>query len=78
MRVSELEKNVIIDAVKSSDPAARVWLFGSRVDDSTGEQATVTDSYYISSMTASEKRFSTKGYWSAAPVSVKMQYPAFL
>jgi predicted nucleotidyltransferase len=34
MRITEYEKNVIIDAVKSVDPDAKVWLFGSRTDDS--------------------------------------------
>ena len=34
MRISEHEKNAIIEAVKSVDPAAQVWLFGSRADDS--------------------------------------------
>jgi len=34
MRITENEKNVIIDAVKSVDPDARLWLFGSRADDS--------------------------------------------
>ena len=34
MRITEQEKNVIIDAVTSADPNAKVWLFGSRVDDS--------------------------------------------
>jgi len=33
MRITEHEKNVIIDAVQSTDPNAKVWLFGSRVDD---------------------------------------------
>jgi uncharacterized protein len=33
MRITEHEKNVIIDAVKNTDPDAKVWLFGSRVDD---------------------------------------------
>jgi predicted nucleotidyltransferase len=33
MRITEKEKNVIIDAVKSVDPDARLWLFGSRADD---------------------------------------------
>ena len=33
MRISEHEKNVIVDAVKSVDPNARLWLFGSRTDD---------------------------------------------
>ena len=34
MRITENQKNVIIDAVKNSDPNAKVWLFGSRTDDS--------------------------------------------
>ena len=34
MRISEHEKQTIINAVKSVDPDARVWLFGSRADDS--------------------------------------------
>ena len=34
MRITENEKNVIIAAVKSTDPDAHVWLFGSRTDDS--------------------------------------------
>jgi len=34
VRITEHEKNVIIDAVKSTDPDAKVWLFGSRADDS--------------------------------------------
>jgi predicted nucleotidyltransferase len=34
MRITEHEKNVIIDAVKSTDSNAKVWLFGSRTDDS--------------------------------------------
>jgi predicted nucleotidyltransferase len=34
MRITEHEKNVIVDAVKSADPAAQMWLFGSRTDDS--------------------------------------------
>jgi predicted nucleotidyltransferase len=33
MRITEHEKNVIIEAVKNADPDARVWLFGSRADD---------------------------------------------
>jgi predicted nucleotidyltransferase len=33
MRITENEKDVIIEAVKSVDPAAQVWLFGSRADD---------------------------------------------
>ena len=34
MRIKENEKNIIIEAVKGIDPEARVWLFGSRTDDS--------------------------------------------
>ena len=34
MRITEHEKNTIIDAVKNTDPNAKVWLFGSRTDDS--------------------------------------------
>ncbi len=34
MRITEYEKNAIIEAVKNVDPAAQVWLFGSRTDDS--------------------------------------------
>ena len=33
MRITENEKNVIIDAVKDIDPEACLWLFGSRADD---------------------------------------------
>ena len=33
MRITEHEKNIIVDAVKSADSNARIWLFGSRVDD---------------------------------------------
>jgi len=33
MRISEYEKNVIVDAAKNADPDAQVWLFGSRTDD---------------------------------------------
>ena len=33
MRITEHEKNIIIEAVKTVDPDAQVWLFGSRVDD---------------------------------------------
>jgi predicted nucleotidyltransferase len=34
MRINEMEKNAIVDAVKSVDENASVWLFGSRTDDS--------------------------------------------
>jgi predicted nucleotidyltransferase len=33
MRITEHEKNTIVDAVKDIDPNAKVWLFGSRTDD---------------------------------------------
>jgi len=33
MRITEQEKRAIIDAVKSADPNAKIWLFGSRADD---------------------------------------------
>jgi len=33
MRITENEKNAIINAVKKVDPDAQVWLFGSRADD---------------------------------------------
>jgi len=34
MRLTELQKSIIIEAVKSTDPDAQLWLFGSRTDDS--------------------------------------------
>ena len=34
MRITEQEKKAIIDAVKNADTNAKVWLFGSRVDES--------------------------------------------
>ena len=34
MRINDHQKESIIMAVKNTDPQARVWLFGSRVDDS--------------------------------------------
>lgn len=34
MRLSEQQKQSIIRTIKSKDPKARVYLFGSRVDDS--------------------------------------------
>jgi len=33
MRITEDEKNAIVEAVKAADPDAKVWLFGSRADD---------------------------------------------
>lgn len=33
MRITEEERAVLTGAVLSRDPGARVWLFGSRVDD---------------------------------------------
>ncbi|GHV96303.1 hypothetical protein AGMMS50293_26230 [Spirochaetia bacterium] len=33
MRISEYEKGVIIDSVRTVDPNASIWLFGSRTDD---------------------------------------------
>ena len=33
MRITELEKKAIVGAVFNVDPNAKVWLFGSRVDD---------------------------------------------
>jgi len=34
MRITEYQKNTIIEAVNNIDPNAKIWLFGSRVDDS--------------------------------------------
>jgi predicted nucleotidyltransferase len=34
MRITEHEKNAIVDAVKGADSDAHAWLFGSRTDDS--------------------------------------------
>ena len=34
MRITEHERTSIIEAVKNADPSAKVWLFGSRADDS--------------------------------------------
>ena len=34
MRITEHEKNTIVEAVKNADSNAKVWLFGSRADDS--------------------------------------------
>ena len=33
MRITEYEKDAIIEAVKNTYPEAKVWLFGSRTDD---------------------------------------------
>ena len=33
MRITEHEKGAIVGAVKTADPDAKVWLFGSRADD---------------------------------------------
>ena len=33
MRISERERNILIRAVVNIDPEAKVWLFGSRVQD---------------------------------------------
>jgi len=33
MRITEHEKSAIVEAVKSVDPDAQMWLFGSRADD---------------------------------------------
>jgi len=34
MRITEYQKKAIIEAVVNIDPNAKVWLFGSRTDDS--------------------------------------------
>lgn len=34
MRISDYEREVIVNSVTSVDPCAKIWLFGSRVDDS--------------------------------------------
>jgi predicted nucleotidyltransferase len=34
MRITEYQKNMIVEAVVNIDPNAEIWLFGSRVDDS--------------------------------------------
>ncbi|GHU72157.1 hypothetical protein FACS189450_09440 [Spirochaetia bacterium] len=33
MRINEVEKRAVTEAVQIADPGARVWLFGSRIDD---------------------------------------------
>jgi predicted nucleotidyltransferase len=34
MRITELQKQAIVDAIKNADDGAKAWLFGSRADDS--------------------------------------------
>jgi len=34
LRITEHERNLIIEAIKAADPDANAWLFGSRADDS--------------------------------------------
>jgi predicted nucleotidyltransferase len=34
MRISDFERKTIINAVTAYDPEAKIWLFGSRADDS--------------------------------------------
>jgi uncharacterized protein len=34
MRITEYQKNMIVEAVVNIDPNAKIWLFGSRTDDS--------------------------------------------
>lgn len=34
MRLTQQQRQAVLDAVHAADPAARVWLHGSRVDDS--------------------------------------------
>jgi len=34
MRITEYQKNVIVESVVNIDPNAKIWLFGSRTDDS--------------------------------------------
>ena len=34
MRITDYEKQTIVDAVLNIDPNAKIWLFGSRADDS--------------------------------------------
>ena len=33
MRITDHQKKAIISSIKTTDPDAKVWLFGSRVDD---------------------------------------------
>jgi predicted nucleotidyltransferase len=34
MRISAFEKETIVDAITARDPEAKIWLFGSRADNS--------------------------------------------
>ena len=34
MRISVFEKDVIVNTITACDPKAKIWLFGSRADDS--------------------------------------------
>ena len=34
MRISDLEKETIVNAIMAYDPEAKIWLFGSRADNS--------------------------------------------
>jgi predicted nucleotidyltransferase len=34
MRITAAEKDALVDSVRQADPNARIWLFGSRLDDS--------------------------------------------
>jgi len=34
MRISDFERDVIVNAITVHDPEAKIWLFGSRADDS--------------------------------------------
>jgi predicted nucleotidyltransferase len=33
MRINEVERRAVTEAVQAADPGARIWLFGSRTDD---------------------------------------------
>jgi predicted nucleotidyltransferase len=34
MRITGAERDALVDSVRQADPDARIWLFGSRLDDS--------------------------------------------
>ncbi len=34
MRITKEEREIVVDSIATCDPDAKVWLFGSRVDDS--------------------------------------------